>query len=302
MEHHIINAPLTLQVNWNELALEELVAIQRNVRAAIEAKRKSAGKERRESSGDRLLPEPLYPGKAGYRIEVTKVAPQRQQGSVDKLDRCMLGVSLGGSNAAMFQGAKLEAVVRWIAARANHCCVFVGDSLGRISLEVREGMAPDRAEREALWLGRRYVAETEGIFQRYTTDQVKFEIHYGTEYAEHPSFQPYLDHVRAHYEGDASFRALVHAFGDEYLARTARSTGHDERSASERFRQIAHAYLLEEIALFACLGQDGWSTLVYPGSIDSIVEIAEGRFPELPAPLRSLRYIALRPDRKSGAR
>jgi hypothetical protein len=39
---------------------------------------------------------------------------------VNKLDRCILGVSLGGSNAATFHGAKLEALVRWIAARAKH--------------------------------------------------------------------------------------------------------------------------------------------------------------------------------------
>lgn len=42
--------------------------------------------------------------------------------------------------------------------------------------------------------------------------------------------------------------------------------------------------------------------LVYPGSIDSIVEVAEGRHPAVPAPLRAFQYIALWLDAKSGSR
>lgn len=54
--------------------------------------------------------------------------------------------------------------------------------------------------------------------------------------------------------------------------------------------------------LLACLAEDGWPVLVYPGSIDSIVEIAEGRFPSLPASLQALRFIALWLDAKNGSR
>jgi hypothetical protein len=54
--------------------------------------------------------------------------------------------------------------------------------------------------------------------------------------------------------------------------------------------------------LFACLAEDGWPVLVYPGSIDSIIEVAEGRHPTLPAPLRALGFISLWLDAKGGAR
>ncbi|WP_437915019.1 tRNA-dependent cyclodipeptide synthase [Sorangium sp. So ce302] len=290
------------QIDWDRLDVEELVSIQRKARTAIEAKRKHEGKLRHANSGARTLPEPLYPGKEGYRTIIQHVAPARLRGAVDTLDRCVLGVSLGGSNAATFHGAKLEAIVRWIAARANHCCVLVGDSLGRISLEVREGMAPDVAEREARALGRRYVAETEAIFRRYTTDQITFEFRYGTEFADHPRFRPYLGDVRAVYDENAAFRETVHAFASEYLARTARSIGQGEAGPSERWKTIAREYLIEEVALLACFAADGWSALVYPGSIDSIVEVAEGRFPALPVPLQAFQFISLWLDSKSGSR
>jgi tRNA-dependent cyclodipeptide synthase len=294
--------PSWQHMEWDRLSLEDLVTIQRKARTAIEAKRKLDGKSRHINSGGHTLPEPLYGGKTGYRALITQVAPAHQRDAVEKLDRCILGVSLGGGNAATFHGAKLEAIVRWIAARANHCCVLVGDSLGRISVEVREGMAPDEAAREARALGRRYVAETEAIFRHYSSDQVTFEFRYGTQYADHPSFQPSLDDVRALYQRDAAFRDLVHAFAAEYLSRTARSLGHGEASLNERWQQIAREYLIEEIALLACFAADGWPVLVYPGSINSIVEIAEGRYPALPAPLQALRFIALWLDAKSGAR
>lgn len=293
------------RIAWDQLEVEELAAVQRQVRAAIDAKRKLAGKLRQMDLGAGRacrLPQPLYPGKSGYRALVSQVAPAQLRDSVDKLDHCILGVSLGGGNALDFHGAKLEATVRWIAARARHCCVLVGDSLGRISLEVREGLTPEVAEREARALGRRYVAETEAIFRHYTTDEVSFEIRYGTDYADHKNFRRYLHDVHALYQEDKSFRELVHAFGGLYQARTARSLETTDAGLIERWYHLAHEYLLEEIALFACLAEDGWPVLVYPGSIDSIIEVAEGRHPSLPAPLRALGFIALWLDAKSGSR
>lgn len=297
--------PLWHRIAWDQLELDELAAIQRQVRAVIDAKRKLAGKQRQMDLGigaERRLPEPRYAGKSGYRALVSQVAPAQLRASMDKLDRCVLGVSLGGSNAQDFFGAKLEATVRWIASRARHCCVLVGDSLGRISLEVREGLAPEVAEREARALGQRYAAETQAIFRRYTTSEVSFEFRYGTQYAAHKSFGQYLHEVHTLYAQDDAFRALVHAFGGVYQARTVRSLGNSDAGLSERWQRLAHEYLLEEIALFACLAEDGWPLLVYPGSIDSIIEVAEGRHPALPAPLRSFGYIALWLDAKNGSR
>jgi tRNA-dependent cyclodipeptide synthase len=291
------------QIEWGQLTLDDLTAVQRKVRTAIDSQRKLQGKQRLLESAlpsKHLLPEPLYQGKERYRTLVNRVAPAQIRSSLDKLDGCMLGISLGGGNAAAFQGAKLEAIVRWIASRARRCSVLVGDSLGRISLQVREGMDPETAEREARALGQRYATETEALFRRYTSETVTFEFKFGTEYAKHPCFEPYLANVRALYEKDAAFQQLVHDFGDMYLQRTATSIG--EARLTERWQQLAREYLIEEIALLACLAADGWTTLVYPGSIDSIIEIAEGRYPALPASLKDLGFVALWLDSKSGAR
>lgn len=91
-------------------------------------------------------------------------------------DHVSTGVERSSADATTSMYPRLEATVRWIAARARRCCVLVGDSLGRISLEVREGLAPEVARREERALGRRSVAEPEAIFRHYTTEEVSFEI------------------------------------------------------------------------------------------------------------------------------
>jgi tRNA-dependent cyclodipeptide synthase len=287
---------------WDQLSVDELVTMQRTIRAVIEAKRKHAGELRRKDAGTASgpgLPEPLYRDGAYYKAKVAGVGPTRLRDSLDTIDRCILGVSLAGSNAAMFHGAKLEASVRWIAARARRCRVLVGDSMGRISLQIRHGVHPDEALQEAQALGRRYVADTQALFRHYTTERVDFEVCYSSDYTSHPSFGAFQDQVLARYETDDALRRLVHAFSDDYLARTARSVAQGT-GFSEQWRALGRAYLLEEMALIACLVADGWPLMVYPGSIDSFTEIAEGRHPALPASLQAFQFVSLHLKKRDG--
>ena len=283
------------QFGWDQLTLDELIALQRTLRPVIEAKRKRAGELRKQDPGAtraRKLPDHLHGDEVYYKAKIANVGPAALRDSLQQIDRCILGVSLGGSNAAMFQGAKLEASVRWIAARARHCRVLVGDSMGRISLQVRHGMDPETAEREARALGSRYAAEAEAVFRHYSNEDVTFEICYSSKYANHPCFAELHDQVRALYQTDPSLRGLVDSFSDDYLSRTARSTASGP-GWSEHWKKLGREYLLEEMALVACLVADGWPMMVYPGSIDSFVEIAEGRHPALPAALQAFQFVAL---------
>jgi CRP/FNR family cyclic AMP-dependent transcriptional regulator len=60
---------------------------------------------------------------------------------------------------------------------------------------------------------------------------------------------------------------------------------------------MATLYLLEESAIFALMNRDGWPVLVYPGSIRTFQDIAEGRFPGVPEHLGSLVFVSLRLNR-----
>jgi hypothetical protein len=57
---------------------------------------------------------------------------------------------------------------------------------------------------------------------------------------------------------------------------------------------LACEYLLEECAIFTQLCRDGWELVVYPGSIRTLAEIAEGRLRKVPEPIKAMVCVALK--------
>lgn len=112
-----------------------------------------------------------------------------------------------------------------------------------------------------------------------------------------PSFGPHHERIRAVHEEDEAFRASVAGFARLYLDRGDKAAALDE-AGQARAVAIARRYLMEETACFAVLCEQGHRVFVYPGSIQSIADICEGRFPGLPAPLRELVFVSLQQSKK----
>jgi hypothetical protein len=61
---------------------------------------------------------------------------------------------------------------------------------------------------------------------------------------------------------------------------------------------ISSQYLLEEVAVFSALAEEGWNIEVYPGpELGVLVEIAQGNFKDIPAGLKKRINIELRIDK-----
>lgn len=52
-------------------------------------------------------------------------------------------------------------------------------------------------------------------------------------------------------------------------------------------------YFLEEFAIFCCLKERGLTVMLYPGSFDTLYEIAAGEHPGAPKELRDLIVVSL---------
>nr|VFJ98220.1 MAG: hypothetical protein BECKLFY1418B_GA0070995_11162 [Candidatus Kentron sp. LFY] len=61
-------------------------------------------------------------------------------------------------------------------------------------------------------------------------------------------------------------------------------------------------YFPEELAVFACLKQQGLPVMVYPGSLGALAEIPEGLHPVAPRELRDLIVVSLRLKGRGSAR
>lgn len=277
-----------------QLALEELLSINEQTRTAL---RRLAAL----SQPTPEIPEVIRISLHRYHARVTRVAPQRLKKSFTEAgERCMLGISLGSPN---MEGAKFEACIQWISEHFSSCALILGDSLFRHTLQVTGTLpATTNWRQEALASGCRFQQEYSPVVEKYQ-GACTFQWIPLSRIEEYPKFAGYHQAFQQLYQSHQAFRGVVDDFADYYLARVAER---EETSAAaepiadaerERLRGFARSYLLEESALFTCLYEEGWSVFIYPGSIRSFEEIAEGHVPEVPEPLRRSIFVSLAYDK-----
>jgi len=78
---------------------------------------------------------------ARYLGQIVSVNPESRRANLSKSKICMLGFSLQNKN---FSSSKLSGIAEWISRNFSRCEIMVGDSIHRITLEVK-GMDPCRA-------------------------------------------------------------------------------------------------------------------------------------------------------------
>lgn len=223
-----------------------------------------------------------------YKAAMHKVAPASATHFGDKGNRAMLGVSLGNAN---FEGARLEASLEWISERYDHCALVLGDSVYRLTLMLLEGICEEDARIKALAAGQEFAREWAPLLRQFS-GRCTFEILPFSQIEGREGFAGYRDALHALSRDNAEFGASVEAFADLYLGRGDKLDNPYAVDA-ETAGTIARDYLLEEAALFCLLQEDGWPVLIYPGSIDSIADLCEGRFPGTPEPLTRLAFLSL---------
>jgi tRNA-dependent cyclodipeptide synthase len=236
---------------------------------------------------------PVDLGVNRYKATVAQVAPARLRDQLARGQRPLLGISLGSKN---MQGAHLEACLKWLSENFDRYGVLVGDSVYRLTLEITADLSPDEAMMEALRMGREFAEMYRPLFAQYSRPGQCQVLHL-SEVVQIPEFDHYHAQLQQLYDQDVDFQALVHQFAELYLGRGDKLI---EESADERARKVALAvtYLLEESAAMALLQAAGWPILVYPGSINTFVDIAEGKLPAAPEPLKSLIFVELRLKRQ----
>lgn len=248
---------------------------------------------------DSLAESQLRPGSGAidfgthrYKASLAKSAPASYVLSSDK--RCMLGISLGTHN---LEGARLEACLEWISAEYDECAVVIGDQVYRLTLELLHQLPPEQALQQALLAGQEFEAAYAPLFRQYA-HACKFHFLPLSAIANDASFPIHLAALDDLYANSKDFQESVEGFARAYLGRGDKLEGQGQESNSTSEAIMCRRYLIEESALFACLRERDWPVLVYPGSIDSIVDLCSGKFGGAPEPLTRLAFVALDVKRK----
>lgn len=102
-----------------------------------------------------------------------------------------------------------------------------------------------------------------------------------------PRFGEVHELLRRHFEQDGAFRAVLAADVEDYIARKKRRR--EFRGAHTEAARHSIDYILEELAIFALLVEDGVSVQIYPGQhLKVLVELANKR---LFTPVASLNRL-----------
>jgi tRNA-dependent cyclodipeptide synthase len=220
-----------------------------------------------------------------YHAEIHTLSPLNEKKQLQTYQSCILGVSLENKN---FSTAKLVGMVDWVCRHFENCVVIIGDSIHHYTLEIK-GIDEHYAYDKALRLGREAIDTNNPVFQSYA-EHCNLKVVLCSQMQETAAYRHYLAQLDALFVMDKTFAVNLSAFADTFVERRAEL---DEES----YRQSIHKscrYLLEELAIFACLSDEGYQVFVYPGALNILTEISAGFYPMAPAALKNLINVDLK--------
>lgn len=275
--------------DWHQLSLEQLKTVQSQVSRAIESKHKALDVDRNINHVQQNFK---------YKATVSQVFPKSSKNNLLKHKSCVLVASLNSKN---FQEKRIEASIQWISNHFDECIILVGDSIYRLTLSIRNPTTIDNSScySDALCAGREFINQNSRLFEKYS-GLCDFKFQLASEIEKNENFKPYHQEFQRVHEENKSFAQVVHSFSEHFLRRDKQVNALEASGSLENYqRKLAINYLLEESALFTCLAESGYCVFVYPGSIKTFEEIAEGRHPEVPSFLKQIIWVSLRLKKKN---
>ena len=222
------------------------------------------------------------------QIRIVKTTPNVAKQQLFSYRHCYIGISIDNPD---FYGRSLEALLRWAAENYEQCLIVVGDYLRRFNEQIFSGSTGNIAEEVSFQAGDNYLEQTKEIFSQFNGQKIKL-IRWKDclEKEGYKKARKILDNL---YTLDESFRAAVQKDAFSFIKRQNRKK-QDLAVTMEEAIDISSQYLLEEVAVFSVLAEEGWNIEVYPGpELGVLVEIAQGNFKDIPAGLKKRINIEL---------
>ncbi|MBD2678593.1 MULTISPECIES: tRNA-dependent cyclodipeptide synthase [Nostoc] len=226
-----------------------------------------------------------------YRVEIAAVIPQFARHKLDIYEHCFLGISLESEN---FSIARLIGMTDWISKHFKKCTVLIGDSIHRITLQINQGLNEKQSLNKGLFLGREYVYNANYVFGNYNVSCL-FNVIFCSEIQKSEDYFKYYEQLQNILRQNDNFANSVKFSVKEFVLR------HFEKNTEnfDSYIELSSRYLLEELAIFACLVKDDLSIMIYPGSLLKILEeIAEGHYSDVPDSLKKIVHVSLHLKRR----
>jgi tRNA-dependent cyclodipeptide synthase len=150
-------------------------------------------------------------------------------------------------------------------------------------------MPAEEARIRALQLGDDFIEREKNCFAAFS-DRCNFTFTRCSEAQQQARYHEMHRTLIELHQTSEAFRDSILGFAQSYHQKprhTLQEQQWQQRMISSR------DYFLEEFAILACLQEQGWPVLAYPGSFSTLDDIAEGRISGAPPPLEALMLACL---------
>ncbi len=221
-------------------------------------------------------------------VRIVKVLPNVPEPQVLAHRQCYLGISLENP---VFAGDSFAALLNWAAAHFERCLIIVGDYLCRYNGILFDGMSQEKACEQAIRLGDDFLQKNTTLLSGFDSDQ--FQI---TRWKEHVQSPHFISNRRALGRLFDSSKAFAAAIEKDAAAFIKRQQNHKRTLAVDKQLAIRLCceYLLEEIAVFSAVSEQGWHVELYPGpELSVLAEIENGQYDGIPTGLKQRINVEL---------
>jgi tRNA-dependent cyclodipeptide synthase len=222
-------------------------------------------------------------------VEIATILPSIPEQEVFAKGKCYIGISLTNP---IFEKGNLEALLRWASDKFAECLVILGDDLCRFNQTILFGSEPDEALQAAHRIGDAFIEKTAEVFGQFDPEKMKL-----IRWNENLQSDQYLrsrEMLDELFASDAEFKAMVEVDALSFVDRQ-KQRNKDLAVDDTRATELCCEYLLEEIAVFNMLSEQGWCVELYPGcELHVLAEVAKGRFPNVPAGLKNRINVELK--------
>ena len=221
-------------------------------------------------------------------VEIVRILPKISEEELFARKRCYFGISLDNPH---FTGRSLQALLLWGIVNFDQCLVVIGDYLRRYNERIFNGSKKAEAIKAAHKVGDAFMRSSSNFFQQLPKKRVVLmrweQCLINDEYKNSKSV---LDKL---FVSDSQFRSAVEKDAFSFVRRQVKQNN-DLAVSTEEAIELSCRYLLEEIAVFSALSEQGWKVELYPGpELYVLAEIIKGNFVDVPGGLKERVNVEL---------
>lgn len=227
-----------------------------------------------------------------YRIRVEGVTPSSASPNLFDYKKCILGVSMTNP---VFWRSSLDTMLGWMESNFDQSMILVGDYLHRLNEQILNGNQEETAIQSALETGDRFMEKLNLYLPDYAAE--RFMVQRWKPLYDNPEFIKAKQLLDTLYHANPSVKASIQSTAALFVWQ--KQERQNFKVSKEEAIRLSAEYLLEEMAVFSMLIDQGWNVVLYPGSqLPMLMEVAKGKFKDVPNSLNKGVYVELKVRKK----